>query len=74
VMRRSQRNVFCLDATKLERNAPHFLVPWTEVGTLLTDASPARLEKAGIPRVFHSPAEVAESPEAQSGDMPVHIL
>ncbi len=74
VMRRSQRNVFCLDATKLERNAPHFLVPWSEVGALLTDASPARLEKAGVPSALHSFTAKDESLEAQSDEMPVHIL
>jgi len=48
VLRRTAISVFCLDASKLGRKAPHFLVPWSGVGTLLTDAPRARLQKAGI--------------------------
>ncbi len=70
VLRRSKRNAFCLDSAKLDQTAPHFLVPWSEVGTLLTDATPARLAKAGIPKRTQAPIE----PEAESSDMPVHFL
>ena len=48
VLRRSARSVYCLDGSKLEAEAPHFLASWAEVDTLLTDVPPARLKKAGI--------------------------
>jgi len=48
VLRRSARSVYCLDGSKLDRDAPHFLTSWKEVDELLTDVSPARLKKAGI--------------------------
>jgi len=48
VLRRSTSSVFCLDASKLDRQAPHFLIPWTKVGTLLTEVPRARLQQAGI--------------------------
>jgi len=48
VLRRSARSVFCIDAGKLDRKAPHFLVPWNKVGALLTDASREKLQQAGI--------------------------
>jgi len=74
VLRRSQRNVFCLDSSKLDRTAPHFLVPWTAVGALLTDASPARLEKAGVPANLRITSADAATGETQASEMPVHIL
>lgn len=48
VLRRSASSVFCLDADKLNRKAPHFLSPWEKVGALLTDAPLAKLQQAGI--------------------------
>lgn len=74
VMRRSQRNAFCLDSSKLDRTAPHFLVPWTEVGALLTDASPTRLEKAGVPPTLRTTPTDAMTGQPQAPEMPVHIL
>lgn len=69
VLRRSKRNVFCIDSSKLEQVAPHFLAAWNEVGALLTDAAQPRLTKAGIPSTS------ADSvPPAESGDFPIHIL
>jgi len=41
--------VFCLDDSKLGREAPVFLVEWSEVDALVTNASPRRLEALGIP-------------------------
>lgn len=34
---RSERTVFCVDSTKLGRAAPSFLLPWSQVGLLITD-------------------------------------
>jgi len=48
VLRRSASSVFCMDASKLNRQAPHFLIPWRKVGTLLTEVPRARLLEAGI--------------------------
>jgi len=48
VLRRSASSVFCLDASKLNHRAPHFLIPWKKVGTLLTEVPRARLQEAGI--------------------------
>lgn len=69
VLRQSRQNVFCLDHTKLGRVAPHFLIGWSEVGTLITDATPARLEKAGIPTKTE-----ALPLDSRTTDMPLHIL
>ena len=44
----SGRTIFCLDSTKLGQQAPEFLLPWSLVGCLLTDASPSELKAAGI--------------------------
>jgi DeoR/GlpR family transcriptional regulator of sugar metabolism len=48
VLRRSASSVFCMDATKLGRTAPHFLIPWNKVGTLLTNTPRGKLQEAGI--------------------------
>ena len=72
VLRQSRRNVFCIDSSKLGQAAPHFLIPWSEVGSLITDATPARLEKAGIPA--KATATKPSSPESGTPEMPVHIL
>jgi DeoR/GlpR family transcriptional regulator of sugar metabolism len=47
VLRRSTRTIFCIDGTKLNRAAPHFLLPWDRVDALLTDASQEKLQRAG---------------------------
>ncbi|GAB4115413.1 MAG: DeoR/GlpR family DNA-binding transcription regulator [Acidobacteriota bacterium] len=38
VCARTDRAVFCLDASKLGRTAPSFLLPWPAIHTLVTDA------------------------------------
>lgn len=48
VARRAPRAVFCLDAAKLGRRAPEFLLGWDRVDRLLTDATPGALKAAGI--------------------------
>jgi DeoR/GlpR family transcriptional regulator of sugar metabolism len=48
VLERSARTVFCIDGSKLNREAPHFLVPWERVDALVTDVSDDRLATAGI--------------------------
>ncbi|MCE0499784.1 MAG: DeoR/GlpR family DNA-binding transcription regulator [Methylacidiphilales bacterium] len=48
VLRRSASSVFCLDASKLNHKALHFLIPWNKIGTLLTDAPRSKLQQAGI--------------------------
>jgi DeoR/GlpR family transcriptional regulator of sugar metabolism len=81
VLRQSQNAVFCLDASKLSRTAPHFFVPWTEVDTLITDAPAARLKRAGInlgegqlldARRMEIEGGTEESRPSQA--LPVHIL
>ena len=48
VLSRSASSVFCMDGAKLNRQAPHFLIPWPEVGTLLTEVPRAGLQEVGI--------------------------
>lgn len=48
VLQRSKRNVFCIDGSKLNRQAPHFLLPWEKVDLLLTDLPNEKLVRAGI--------------------------
>ena len=84
-LRRCNRSVFCLDATKLKRSVPHFLMPWNEVDLLLTDATPRKLEEAGIqlrPTQYysatmrgHRESPVENAPvELGSGELPFHML
>ncbi len=49
VIERSKAAYFCLDATKLDRKTPHLVVPWGEMGTLITDGSREQLRNAGVP-------------------------
>lgn len=88
VLRRSRRTIFCVDSSKLNRKAPHFLLPWAEVDTLLTDAAPERLREAGIELRAEQLASArvssaAEAPvkpteeqplDTSAGDFPIHIL
>ena len=89
VLERSIRAVFCIDGSKLNREAPHFLVPWDKVDVLVTDVSAERLAKAGItlrdsqraptggrPSVAKALAvpENVPAAEAERDEMPVHIL
>ena len=90
VLERSARAVFCVDGSKLNREAPHFLVRWEKVDALVTDVSADRLAKAGIvlregqraPTGGRSAATAAPIPAPEntdpqddaSGEFPVHIL
>jgi DeoR/GlpR family transcriptional regulator of sugar metabolism len=83
VMRRSNRSVFCLDGSKLNHDAPHFLAAWQNVDTLLTDVSNGRLEQAGIHLGTSQIASVSgkkaagqnETISSEGGDeLPVHAL
>ncbi len=90
VMTRAKQHVFCIDATKLERQPPYLLATWPEVNILLTDASDERLAKAGIPTLQAperarvevvdrtSEAESREIPRSAEPptdeEMPIHIL
>ena len=89
VLERSARTVFCIDGSKLNREAPHFLVPWDRVDVLVTDVSNERLAKAGISlragqRVATGgrqeaarASEVSEdtpAAEADAEEIPIHIL
>ena len=88
VLRRSKRTVFCIDGSKLNRQAPHFLLPWDAVDLLLTDLPNAKLVRAGIhldesrrvpvpaskTRVA-TPSDPSLSPDsAPEGEYPIHIL
>lgn len=85
VLRRSARHVFCLDGSKLNRQAPHFLIGWNDVDTLLTDVPLEKLLAAGIalgssnyvgpttPHLDAPPLAIEPSPP-ESPDMPIHIL
>jgi DeoR/GlpR family transcriptional regulator of sugar metabolism len=48
VLTRSGKANFCLDASKLGRATPHRVGDWKDLGTLITDATPAQLAAAGI--------------------------
>jgi DeoR/GlpR family transcriptional regulator of sugar metabolism len=48
VMKRAKRSCFCLDRSKSGRTAPEPLVPWTKVGTLLSDISLPEFRQFGI--------------------------
>jgi DeoR/GlpR family transcriptional regulator of sugar metabolism len=88
VLARSRRSVFCVDASKLNHKAPHFLLPWDRVDVLLTDATETKLRRAGIPRPLGEALQqlrVANAERtlpgtrehvADSGedDLPVHVL
>ena len=89
VIQRSGRAVFCIDGSKLNRQAPHFLHPWDKVDVLLTDVPQEKLARAGIKlperqqAVGTAPgasrgvsAERARPAESEPGDpdFPVHIL
>ncbi|WP_162274599.1 DeoR/GlpR family DNA-binding transcription regulator [Verrucomicrobium sp. GAS474] len=57
VAARAKRVVLCLDGAKLGRQAAAFLLPWSGVDRLLTDAAPAALRKHGIaPKAVASPS------------------
>ena len=84
VLRRTGQNVFCIDGSKLNRQAPHFLVGWDEVDVLLTDVSNEKLVRAGITlgqsqraraAAAGTPPETRPSDEPEDdGNFPIHIL
>ena len=89
VLELSTRAVFCIDGSKLNRQAPHFLVPWHRVDALVTDVSADRLARAGITlkegqravtggrRPAAQPVPTPKSTTSQgmeTEEMPVHIL
>ena len=89
VLQLSTRGVFCIDGSKLGREAPHFLVPWDRVDALVTDVSTERLAQAGInlgegQRASKGPGSPAArassapkntpSGDADTEEMPIHIL
>jgi DeoR/GlpR family transcriptional regulator of sugar metabolism len=47
VCSRSAQAVFCLDATKVGRSAPSFLLPWGLVGRVVSDAPPPLVDSLG---------------------------
>ena len=77
VLQRSRRNVFCIDGSKLNRQAPHFLLPWEMVDLLLTDLPNEKLIRAGIDlpenkRISGSrPGPAAERPTNPAAPPPV---
>jgi DeoR/GlpR family transcriptional regulator of sugar metabolism len=85
VLRRSGRAIFCIDGSKLNRRAPHFLMPWSEVDLLLTEVPKTKLGETRIKlrpgqychatgqRHQESPQENPES-DTDSGELPVHVL
>ena len=88
VLRRSKRNVFCIDGSKLNRQAPHFLLPWDGVDLLLTDLPIEKLVRAGInleerrrvpameptTAVEIDPESALQTTPAPEGEYPIHIL
>lgn len=88
VLRRSARSIFCIDSSKLNRTAPHFLLPWNAVDRLLTDVSYGKLRGSGITLekdhyIGVSGKQVDETqpeedrpaqPEGGEPGFPVHIL
>jgi len=77
-IKRSRRAVYCLDSSKIGRSAPFLLKKWPETDLLLTDASAARLEKAGItPDATTLISRDSPSPDLRPPDksgLPVHFL
>ena len=47
-IQRSARSIFCLDGSKLNRQAPDILLPWREVDVLLTEQPISQLVETGI--------------------------
>ena len=88
VLRRSKRTVFCIDGSKLNRQAPYFLLPWNEVDVLLTDLPNEKLVRAGIQlsewqrvpaldstKTLETQPEPTPIPSASNeSEYPIHIL
>ena len=78
-VRRSTRVVYCLDSSKIGSTAPFLLKKWEDVDLLLTDASPARLQNAGITPAFAKtlscdPASPLPDLLPAPPSIPVHFL
>ena len=58
VLRQAAKTCFCLDASKVGRATPHLVAGWSQPLTLVTDATPSALAKAGIaiPMTRYHPA------------------
>ncbi len=68
VCARSRLAVFCLDASKLDRTAPSFLLPWAAVPVLVTDAPAETLLAWGLrAEQLRRPAETPEENGNGSG-------
>ena len=88
VLRRSERSIFCIDSSKLNRTAPHFLLPWGQVDHLLTDVPYEKLMRSGINigrerfiwasgKQAIGPLPIGDHPASGEGGeagFPVHIL
>lgn len=79
VVRRATRHIFMLDRTKAGKRAPHFLLPWAAVDSLLTDATPAQCRKLGAAasgRIWRPGMEMPFDLEAEDApvSLPVHVL
>ena len=88
VVQRSKRNVFCIDGSKLNRQAPHFLLPWDQVDLLLTDLPNEKLLRAGIhlderrrvpvtgaaTRARRAADSTSSAISASEDEYPIHIL
>lgn len=66
VVARSRRVVFLLDSGKLGRTAPEFLLPWSAVHGLVTDAPEKDLERFGIPCQMTEVSQIVEDFEGNS--------
>ncbi len=89
LLQRSHRHVFCIDGSKLHRQAPHLLIRWDELDTLLTEIPLDQLRDEGImitpdhylgelgdqaDLVPESSAHTSVSHNLESDDLPVHYL
>ena len=88
VLQRSKQSVFCVDGSKLNRQAPHFLLSWDKVDMLLTDLPNAKLVRAGIDlheskripvsvtkKTVENPSDsTIRQSETDGGEYPIHIL
>jgi len=86
VIQRSARAIFCLDGSKLNRQAPDILLPWSGVEVLLTEVPLAKLVEVGIhvtsQQYWHAPGGAATCPlnparsaeEAAEDAFPVELL
>lgn len=69
---RGGRTIACLDRRKLGRTAPVFLGPWSSVDLLLTDATPAALDRLAIPAAIRSAASPSRPAGSADATTPAH--